>query len=165
LATKIREDIWTEEQDAVLISTVLDYISNGRTQLAAFDEVADMLDRTANAVSFRFNNALRSKCRNDLFKAKQLGREAKKERKVKPVSPVVEVTKEQPEVELRIEPKATIKIPVKPVSDLIPKEDFPTSDLSIYDSVGDILKKFGMMDKEIKVLKKENKELKARLGE
>lgn len=154
---KTRADEWTAEQDGLLINTVLDYITNGKTQLSAFEEVGDMLERTSAAVGFRFNSVIRSKYENEITKARRIRIENKKEKKkvasIVPTIPVVEVVREQPKVE--------VQAPVRMVKDLIPKNDFPTSDLSIYDSVSDILKKFGAMERELRELKKENDELKA----
>lgn len=162
MAYKTREDSWTTEDDNLLMSTVIDYIANGKTQLLAFEEVGDMLGRTSAAVGFRFNNALRHKCRDDLTRAKRKSKEAKK-KAASPVVPVVEVVKEESKVELVL-PKVEVEVeaPARAVKDLIPTNDFPTLDLSIYDSVSDILKKFGAIEKELREVKKENAELKAK---
>lgn len=153
LAYKTREDAWTREDDGLLINTILDFITDGRTQLQAFEEVADMLDRTPAAVGFRFNGTLRDKYRDEIAKAKRIREENRKKKKQASKVAVVEVVKEEP------------KAPVREVKELIPETDFPTSDLSIYDSISDILKKFGAMEKKLKEVEEENKMLKRKLGQ
>lgn len=74
--TKIRQDAWSQENDQLLANTVLRHIKDGSTQLNAFEEVGDILNRTAAACGFRWNAVVR----NTYQDAIEL---AKKERKAK----------------------------------------------------------------------------------
>ncbi|SEM69468.1 hypothetical protein [Lihuaxuella thermophila] len=50
---------WTEQEDRLLREKVLESISNGGTQLEAFEEVGRKLGRTSGACGFRWNAVLR----------------------------------------------------------------------------------------------------------
>lgn len=56
---KVRQDAWSEENDLLLAEAVLRYVRDGSTQLKAFEEVGDILDRTSAACGFRWNAVLR----------------------------------------------------------------------------------------------------------
>ena len=56
---KIRQDAWTEEDDLLLAETVLRHVREGSTQLNAFEEVGDKLNRTSAACGFRWNAVVR----------------------------------------------------------------------------------------------------------
>lgn len=56
---KTRQDAWTEENDLLLAETVLRHIREGSTQLNAFEEVGDKLNRTSAACGFRWNAVVR----------------------------------------------------------------------------------------------------------
>ncbi|MED3645399.1 RsfA family transcriptional regulator [Halalkalibacterium halodurans] len=71
---KVRQDAWSHEDDVFLAETVLKHIEEGSTQLRAFDEVGDVLNRTSAACGFRWNAVVRQRY------VKQIA-EAKKERK------------------------------------------------------------------------------------
>lgn len=71
---KIRQDAWMEENDILLAETVLRHVREGSTQLSAFEEVGDQLNRTAAACGFRWNAVVRQSYEQEL-------EEAKKERK------------------------------------------------------------------------------------
>lgn len=73
---KVRQDAWTDENDLLLAETVLRHVREGSTQLNAFEEVGDKLNRTSAACGFRWNAVVRHKYE----KALQL---AKKQRKQK----------------------------------------------------------------------------------
>lgn len=76
-----RKDEWTEEHDLIVAETVLRNVRQGRTQTKAFEEVANKLNRTLAACSFRWNNTLRYKYETALELAKKASRtnEAEKE--------------------------------------------------------------------------------------
>jgi len=57
----LRQDGWSEDEDLVLAEVILKHIRDGSTQLAAFDEVAAKLGRTAAACGFRWNSTIRHK--------------------------------------------------------------------------------------------------------
>lgn len=54
-----RQDAWTEDEDILLAETILRYIRQGKTQLDAFQEVAEKLTRTPAACGFRWNSTIR----------------------------------------------------------------------------------------------------------
>lgn len=74
---KIRQDAWTEEDDLLLAETVLRHIREGSTQLNAFEEVGDLLNRTSAACGFRWN----AEVRNSYIQAIELAKRQRKERK------------------------------------------------------------------------------------
>lgn len=56
---KSRQDAWTEENDLLLAETVMKHVRDGSTQLNAFEEVGDILNRTSAACGFRWNAVVR----------------------------------------------------------------------------------------------------------
>jgi prespore-specific regulator len=74
---KTRQDAWTHEDDLLLAETVLRYIREGGTQLEAFEEVGDKLNRTAAACGFRWN----AEVRKNFEQAINLAKKQRKERK------------------------------------------------------------------------------------
>ncbi|MFC5711597.1 RsfA family transcriptional regulator [Thalassorhabdus alkalitolerans] len=66
-----RRDAWTEEQDQLLTDTVLAHIKKGSTQLKAFEEVGDELNRSSSACGFRWNAILRDKNKKQIELAKK----------------------------------------------------------------------------------------------
>lgn len=73
---KIRQDAWTDENDLLLAETVLRHVREGSTQLNAFEEVGDKLDRTSAACGFRWNAVVR----HQYEKALQLAKKQRKQR-------------------------------------------------------------------------------------
>ncbi|WP_235848319.1 RsfA family transcriptional regulator [Litchfieldia alkalitelluris] len=73
---KERQDAWTEENDLLLAETVLRHVREGSTQLNAFDEVGDELNRTSAACGFRWNAVVR----HNYEKALQLAKKQRKQR-------------------------------------------------------------------------------------
>ncbi|MET3575738.1 RsfA family transcriptional regulator [Bhargavaea ullalensis] len=71
---KVRQDAWLEENDQLLAETVLRHVRDGSTQLNAFEEAGDAMNRTAAACGFRWNAVVRKEYEKELA-------EAKKERK------------------------------------------------------------------------------------
>lgn len=72
--SKLRQDAWMEENDTLLAQAVLKHVREGSTQLNAFEEAGDTLNRTAAACGFRWNAVVRKQYEQELA-------EAKKERK------------------------------------------------------------------------------------
>ncbi|MGI8315016.1 RsfA family transcriptional regulator [Halobacillus mangrovi] len=66
-----RQDAWKEEEDLLLAQTVLRYIQEGKTQLEAFQEVAEKLRRTPAACGFRWNATVRKEYQEEIQQAKQ----------------------------------------------------------------------------------------------
>jgi prespore-specific regulator len=75
---KVRQDAWTHEDDLLLAETVLRHIREGGTQLAAFEEVGDKLNRTAAACGFRWNAEVRKRYVQDIELAKKQRKERKR---------------------------------------------------------------------------------------
>ena len=73
---KIRQDAWTHEDDLLLAETVLRHVREGSTQLNAFEEVGDKLNRTSAACGFRWNAVVR----HNYEKALQLEKKQRKQR-------------------------------------------------------------------------------------
>lgn len=74
---KVRQDAWSHEDDLMLAETVLRQIREGGTQLKAFEEVGDRLNRTAAACGFRWNAEIRQK----YIQAIEIAKKQRKERK------------------------------------------------------------------------------------
>lgn len=74
---KVRQDAWSHEDDLLLAETVLRHIREGSTQLNAFEEVGDELNRTSAACGFRWN----AEVRNKYIHAIDLAKRQRKERK------------------------------------------------------------------------------------
>lgn len=74
---KVRQDAWSHEDDLLLAETVLRHVREGSTQLNAFEEVGDELNRTSAACGFRWNAEVRRKYDN----AMELAKRQRKERK------------------------------------------------------------------------------------
>lgn len=75
---KIRQDAWSHEDDVLLAETVLAHITDGSTQLRAFDEVGDKLNRTSAACGFRWNAVVRQKHLNAIEDSKRERKERKR---------------------------------------------------------------------------------------
>lgn len=73
---KVRQDAWTEDNDLLLAETVLRHVREGSTQLSAFEEVGDILNRTAAACGFRWNAVVRRDYEDDLEDAKRERKQA-----------------------------------------------------------------------------------------
>ncbi len=68
---KVRQDAWLKENDELLAEAVLRHVKEGSTQLNAFDEVGDALNRTAAACGFRWNAVVRKMYEEQLTEAKR----------------------------------------------------------------------------------------------
>ncbi|AUJ26166.1 RsfA family transcriptional regulator [Virgibacillus dokdonensis] len=75
---KVRQDAWSHEDDLLLAETVLRHIREGSTQLNAFEEVGDKLNRTSAACGFRWNAEIRNKYVNAIDLAKRQRKEKKR---------------------------------------------------------------------------------------
>lgn len=67
---KLRQDAWVKENDEVLAQAVIRHVKEGSTQLNAFEEAADLLNRTAAACGFRWNAVVRKQYDEALNEAK-----------------------------------------------------------------------------------------------
>lgn len=73
---KMRQDAWLGENDILLAETVLRHVREGSTQLSAFEEVGDQLNRTAAACGFRWNAVVRKDYEEQLEDAKRERKQA-----------------------------------------------------------------------------------------
>ncbi|MEY8742011.1 RsfA family transcriptional regulator [Bacillales bacterium AN1005] len=97
---KARQDSWTEKEDILLADVVLRNISDGSTQLQAFEEVGKQLSRTSAACGFRWNSYVRRQFKSDIEAAKaqrkqlKLGRSLVENSVTEPTSEEVRVYEE-----------------------------------------------------------------------
>src|SRR5690625_366330 len=78
ILVKVRQDAWSHEDDLLLAETVLRHIREGSTQLNAFEEVGDKLNRTSAACGFRWNAEIRNKYESAIDLAKRQRKEKKR---------------------------------------------------------------------------------------
>ena len=76
---KVRQDAWSHENDLLLAETVLRHIRQGGTQLNAFEEVGDRLNRTSAACGFRWNAEVRQNYEQAVAIAKRQRKQNKRE--------------------------------------------------------------------------------------
>ncbi|MEG0473291.1 MAG: RsfA family transcriptional regulator [Solibacillus sp.] len=69
--TKTRQDAWMQDNDELLAEAVLRHVKEGSTQLNAFEEAGDALNRTAAACGFRWNAVVRRIYEEELSQAKK----------------------------------------------------------------------------------------------
>lgn len=74
-----RIDAWTEQDDKILVQTILDYVRNGKTQLQAFKDAGERLDRSGRACGYQWNYNLRKKYVEELRIARRQSRGQKLE--------------------------------------------------------------------------------------
>ena len=94
---KVRQDAWSHEDDLLLAETVLRHIRDGSTQLNAFDEVGDALNRTSAACGFRWNAVVRDKY-DEAIKLAKKHRKQRKRRMAQESKPHI-YKQYQPEVD------------------------------------------------------------------
>ncbi len=66
-----RQDGWSPDEDTLLAEVILRHIREGSTQLKAFEEVGNLLSRTAAACGFRWNSAVRKQYQDEILHAKK----------------------------------------------------------------------------------------------
>lgn len=91
MIVKVRQDAWSHEDDLLLAESVLRHIRDGSTQLRAFDEVGDILNRTSAACGFRWNAEVRKK----YIQAVDLAKRQRKDKKRALAKEQVEQQQEQ----------------------------------------------------------------------
>ncbi len=64
-----RKDQWSNDDDLILAETVLEHIRFDSTQLKAFNEVGERLERTPAACGFRWNSEVRKKYKTEIKEA------------------------------------------------------------------------------------------------
>jgi len=93
---KVRQDAWSHEDDLLLAETVLRHVREGSTQLNAFEEVGDHLNRTSAACGFRWNAEVRKKYHHAMDLAK---RQRKEKKRAEAHKPVIKLPQQYPEDE------------------------------------------------------------------
>lgn len=73
-----RVDNWTKDEDLLLSETVLRHIRQGSTQLKAFDEVGEKLNRSSAGCAFRWNGIVRHNYTEAILFAKKLRNDNKR---------------------------------------------------------------------------------------
>lgn len=76
----MRKDTWTVHDDEILANTVLNYVSQGKSQLEAFEACEMKLGRTTTACGFRWNSEVRKHHEKEIKEAKLKGKEQRKNR-------------------------------------------------------------------------------------
>lgn len=184
---KIRQDAWTDEDDLLLAETVLRHVREGSTQLNAFEEVGDKLNRTSAACGFRWNAVVRHRYEKALQLAKKqrkqkqriLGREQGGKKKLLYSPPMGATTEFEPIPSLPTIENTPAKEATPPVFDLntlaaemalepFVKQTITTDrrspNLSM-DTVIDFLKNFNHSSLQNNALKDENERLKIEMAE
>src|SRR5699024_3163098 len=78
--TKVRQDAWPHEDDLLLAETVLRHIREGSTQLNAFEEVGDILNRTSAACGLRLTAEVINKYVQAIERAKRQRKERQRQK-------------------------------------------------------------------------------------
>lgn len=131
---KVRQDAWSHEDDLLLAETVLRHIREGSTQLNAFEEVGDKLNRTSAACGFRWNAEVREKYDNAIDLAKRQRKEKKRANAVKttktrqPVVPVMQNAEEEEPPQTMEEPSITMDTVIRYLKQV--KRDYHASNQS-----------------------------------
>ncbi|WP_186576503.1 RsfA family transcriptional regulator [Aquibacillus kalidii] len=184
---KVRQDAWSHEDDLLLAETVLRHIREGSTQLNAFEEVGDKLNRTSAACGFRWNAEVRQRYEQAVSIAKRQRKEKKRalarqqqSTTRQEVIPATHTETEQfsipsQEIELDAEP-----LPKRSELDFstLPSSDFESNEMNIdniIDYLRDIkkdvnnstLSKSGMerLQRENEELKQENQLMEKKIGQ
>ncbi|WP_242221860.1 RsfA family transcriptional regulator [Bacillus cereus group sp. BfR-BA-01380] len=163
---KVRQDAWTEEDDLLLAETVLRHVREGSTQLNAFEEVGDKLNRTSAACGFRWNAVVRysydhalqlaKKHRKDKMRANG-GEQAKKRLLyTPPISSTVTVDENT---------SIDIEQPVQPVQPIQTTQAIPTNSSIAMHDVIHFLQSLGTSNVKVSALERENERLKQDIAE
>lgn len=186
---KVRQDAWTDENDLLLAETVLRHVREGSTQLNAFEEVGDKLNRTSAACGFRWNAVVRHRYEKALQLAKKqrkqrqrvLGKDQGGKKKLlynppvpaaddfetlsAPVEVAMEASYEMPDLtaETAAETYVAPETYVKPTAQTY-RPSVPATGLSL-DSVIDYLQNFNHANLQNEALKSENERLKREIAE
>jgi len=143
--TKVRQDAWSHEDDLLLAETVLRHIREGSTQLDAFEEVGDKLNRTGAACGFRWNAIVRKK---KYEKAIELAKRQRKQLK--------RANQRRPRVWTQAADGASQQALEMPIATATGEKTITLSDVIVF------LQNLQTHDHQSDRLAKENEELKAR---
>jgi prespore-specific regulator len=185
---KVRQDAWTDEDDLLLAETVLRHVREGSTQLNAFEEVGDKLNRTSAACGFRWNAVVR----HNYEKALQLAKKQRKQRQrilgndqngkkkllYSPPEPSVEeietittvAASTMPEMneiysmEMAEEIPTPTSLSTIPISTPVPTEEVYSSGVTL-NTVISYLQNLNRSNLQVDILKGENERLKRELAE
>jgi len=163
---KVRQDAWTEENDLLLAETVLRHVREGSTQLNAFEEVGDTLNRTSAACGFRWNAVVRHQYEKALDLAKKqrkqrqrlLGKEqgGKKKLLYQPPIPIEMIEAETVETA-----DHQVEFSTEAQSELV---SLQRNELNLSDVI-QYLQQLQTADIQLDLLKSENRRLKTELNE
>lgn len=129
---KVRQDAWSHEDDLLLAETVLRHIREGSTQLKAFDEVGDLLNRTSAACGFRWNAEVRQKYEQ----AVELAKKQRKEKKRKEARQQPVFQKTQAPVVYESDPEEEFLLPEPAATEVAHrKQSTNTSDIQLSDVI------------------------------
>lgn len=183
---KVRQDAWTDEDDLLLAETVLRHVREGSTQLNAFEEVGDKLNRTSAACGFRWNAVVRHRYEKALQLAKKqrkqrqrvLGKDQGGKKKLlynppvpaaddfetlsAPIEVQMEASYEMPDLTTEVAAETYVK-PAAPV--YRPTASIPAGAGLSLDSVIDYLQNFNHANLQNEALKSENERLKREISE
>lgn len=142
----MRHDNWSEEEDVLLVDSILNSVRTGGTQTAAYTGVATRLGRTASACAFRWNSVLRKKYSDDLSLAKIQSKKTK-----------VVVKPKQSRMSASLKRKSSSGVPTD--------SDMLTSLSKVSEYVKDAAKRIKALESTVKTFEKENKRLSEQLAE
>jgi prespore-specific regulator len=155
---KVRQDAWSTEDDLLLAETVLRHVREGSTQLNAFEEVGDQLNRTSSACGFRWNAVVR----DQYEKALDLAKKQRKQRlrSMGQGKPAKKQLLYSPPVEVMTEAINNVSATQAPIRTNLPKQEITGSKtpLSI-DDVIQFLSSMGGNQYNLSVMKYENEAL------
>ncbi|GEN46443.1 RsfA family transcriptional regulator [Alkalibacillus haloalkaliphilus] len=159
---KVRQDAWSHEDDLLLAETVLRHIREGSTQLNAFEEVGDQLNRTAAACGFRWNAEVRKNYEKAVDLAKRQRKQRKKaqqqQRKPQPrrtVQPEVNLPMTVEETAMPVE-NSTMQVQTNEVSTSAPSIDSIIHQLNQLKTSNQVNEQ---INSELEALKHENEEV------
>ncbi|CAG9612023.1 Prespore-specific transcriptional regulator RsfA [Bacillus rhizoplanae] len=175
---KVRQDAWTEEDDLLLAETVLRHVREGSTQLNAFEEVGDKLNRTSAACGFRWNAVVRysydqalqlaKKHRKDKMRANG-GEQAKKRLLYTP--PISSTVTTDENIAIEIEQPIQTAQPVQTVQTVQTVQPVQTaqvtsttSSIAMHDVIH-FLQSLGTSNVKVSALERENERLKQEIAE
>ncbi|MEH7234650.1 RsfA family transcriptional regulator [Bacillus sp. JJ1562] len=163
---KERQDAWTEENDLLLAETVLKHVREGSTQLNAFEEVGDKLNRTSAACGFRWNAVVRHSYEKDL----QLAKKHRKQRqralsKTQPVKKQLLYTPPTPSLEEFADEFPLFPSESTSVRPEVKMPQYSSRPTVTMDSVISYLQSMGNTSLGIEALKSENERLKKEKNE
>lgn len=160
---KVRQDAWTEEDDLLLAETVLRHVREGSTQLNAFEEVGDKLNRTSAACGFRWNAVVR-------YSYDQALQLAKKHRKDKMRANGGEQTKKRllytPPISSTLTTDENIAIEIEQPIQTVQTAQVTstTSSIAMHDVIH-FLQSLGTSNVKVSALERENERLKQEIAE